>query len=90
MCCRFCKITYSIGDHEQCTCETIVTIRDGSRRLSLDLFRSIVEGDDENEIEPSRESKLVLSNDVELGDHFESIQQFEIDIRYCPFCGEEL
>lgn len=88
--CVYCGITYSIGDYEQSTCSTIVTIRDGSRRLSLDLFRSIVEGDDENEIEPSCESKLVLSNDVELGDHFESIQQFEIDIRYCPFCGKAL
>ena len=86
--CKYCKISYSIGCREDTTLRTIATIRDGSQRFMLDLFRDITK--DENGIEDDRVAQLLVSYDIKLGDHFESVKQVEINIKYCPFCGEKL
>lgn len=83
--CKFCELELCGRGTKMSACPTpIGEIRDGSQVFDVYLNRYI------SEPENIHESTLVLNLGVDLEDANYSVQETQVKIKYCPFCGEEL
>lgn len=83
--CKYCKFTHVNEDNGEMSNggKRIARIRNGSYIVDLLINRYRV-GDD------YRENRLILDNAVDLSDGLHTVGDRHIEIKYCPFCGEEL
>ena len=83
--CRYCKlIETGVTGEKTNDSVKIVMIQDGSQLFELRLWRYI---DEENN---DRENRLIIETAVDVQGSFYPLKSSHIDIKYCPFCGEEL
>lgn len=84
--CKYCKLktlNKEIGEKTNNSI-SIARVRDGSQTFDVYLNRYIVEVDN------IHRSSLVLDHGITYGNNLFSLNEKYVDIKYCPFCGEEL
>ena len=83
--CKFCKTEpFNKSVNEEILTKRIMGIKDGSQSFDLYFNRYIVKD------EGIRTSSLELNLDVFIDNGMYNVKTKRIDIKYCPFCGEEL
>lgn len=82
--CKYCEWTEETST-ERYVDITIGEINDGADTYSLELSRyETFTG------EPTKRNSLYLYHVIDTGRFDAIVQQKEIPIQYCPFCGEKL
>lgn len=84
--CKYCKLktlNKSVGEKTN-ESKQILKLMDGSQSFNLYLNRYVVEADGIHRAELS----LELCANTEAGQIF--VKDKSVNIKYCPFCGEEL
>ena len=83
--CKYCNFT-EVNEYEQInTGTTIIEIRDGRTILHVDLYRY------HSSDGSSRLNELILERCIDSESYgMTPVEDCHINIKYCPFCGEEL
>lgn len=81
--CKFCKFTNRYVTGEKDTYKSVLRINDGSQAFEVILFRN-------EQPDGKRCSRLVLNLCVRVDNSEYVAKEKDIEIKYCPFCGEEL
>lgn len=83
--CRYCEmIETGVPGEKTNDCVFIDTLGDGSQLFSLLFFRS---ADEENGYHTN---ELIIELGVDIDSSVRLVKDKHINIKYCPFCGEEL
>lgn len=80
--CNFCKMEVVNKRESSNKHRPIMGIKDGSQLFELSMNRYKVDNHKSN--------NLVVDLCMMIGNDVYPIKTKEIDIKYCPFCGEEL
>lgn len=83
--CKYCSFTFTNEEEKITRGDNIIKIKDGRNLLDVYLFRYHTNDGD------SRLNQIALDRcvEVETGELVD-VESHVIDIKYCPFCGEEL
>ena len=84
--CKYCKLktlNKDVGERANNSI-SIARIKDGSQTFEVYLNRYILETDD------IHRNILVLDHGFTYGTNWLSLNEKSVEIKYCPFCGEEL
>ena len=85
--CKHCK-TINLkadGSERSNECKSITRIKDGSQEIEVYLNRYACDTDNVHM------NQLVLDWSINVNnEHFVTVKEKIVKIKYCPFCGEEL
>lgn len=84
--CKYCEFTYVDEDtgEKSNDVKTIKRIKEGHCYYTDLNINRYQDGDG------YYRNELIIDNMVKLGDGLHTVHEEHIDIKYCPFCGEEL
>lgn len=83
--CKFCKLTTLNEDvGEKGAGRRLARIKDGRQIFDLYLNRYVVED------AGIHNSQLIIDLNIELDEGEYAVENKQVDIKYCPFCGKEL
>ena len=84
--CKFCKLKTLNEEYGEKSneCKRIMHLVNGCQEFNVYLNRYIVEEDNVNR------AAMILDLDVCFDDSLLTLKEKQINIKYCPFCGEEL
>lgn len=84
--CKYCKLktlNKEVGEKSN-EVKLITRLVDGCQEFNVYLNRYIIEEDNINR------AAMILDLDVRFDGNLFTLKEKQIDIKYCPFCGEEL